>query len=152
MPARLYALVWGYVCSEEGVPSLICTKVPYGLSGPKVKDLKLYISLCFVLLGCSGGITSTWLELYSQGVYHGLSAKKMGSCLQGGAQGTGEDRLRDTLTIVKCSLLCVSPHHFRTCIGHVPFSPLLDQGGDRQAAGVCSSGTQENQDYFCQPL
>lgn len=50
-------------------------------SSPEEKDLKLCISLCFVLLGCSGGITSSWPELYSQGVYHGLSAKKMGSCL-----------------------------------------------------------------------
>lgn len=31
LPSRLYALVWSYVCSEEGVPFLICTKVPYGL-------------------------------------------------------------------------------------------------------------------------
>lgn len=65
-------------------------KVPCGLIvALEEKDLKLRKSLCFVLLRCSGGITSSWPELYSQGVYHGLSAKKMGSCLQEGTQRTG---------------------------------------------------------------
>lgn len=33
--------------------------------------------------------TYSWPELYSQGVYHGLSAKKIGSFLKEGTQGTG---------------------------------------------------------------
>lgn len=62
-------------------------------------------------------------------------AKKMGSCSQEGAQGTGEDWLWDTMIIMKSGFFCMSSHHFMMCIGHVLFSPLLDC--DRQAAGMC---------------
>lgn len=70
------------------MPFLICTKVPYGLTVAR-RGTSNCISLGFVLLACSGGITYSWTEFYSQGVYHGLSAKKIGSCLQEGTQGTG---------------------------------------------------------------
>lgn len=67
--------------------------------------------------------------------------------------GTGrEDWLRDTLTVVKSSLpgVCIPFYDaYRTSL----VSPLLNQGCDRQAAGVCLSGThQKNQVCLYQPL
>lgn len=67
----------------------LCEGAAWAHSDPEEKDLKLCKCLCFVLLRCSGGITFSWPELYSQGVYHGLSAKEMGSHLQEGTQRTG---------------------------------------------------------------
>lgn len=45
---------------------------------------------CGFVLYCSDvleGDISSWPEFNSQGVYHGLSAKKTDSCLQGEARG-----------------------------------------------------------------
>lgn len=50
----------------------------------------------------------------------------------------------DTLTVVKCSPPCVSPHRVMRCVGRVSVPPtLLDQGRAGQGAGVCSSGTRK---------
>lgn len=119
------------------MPFLICMRVSYRAHRvPDKKDLKLCINLCFVLLGCSGGITSSRPELNSQGVYHGLSAKKMGHCLHAGAQGNRqEDWLLAALTIVKSSTTFPA----RLCKFHVHrthVSPHLDQSCDRVL--VCS--------------
>lgn len=78
------------VCPEELVPFLICMKVPYGLLVALRRTsncAKAFV--LFYLDVLAVGITSSWPELSSQGVYHGLSAKKMGSYLPEGTQRTG---------------------------------------------------------------
>lgn len=106
--------------------------LPVGAVGahrdPEEKAPNLCVSLCLVLLKDSGGDTSSWSELNSQGVYHGLSAKKMGSCLpEGTRQQAGRPAL-GSADRCKAQPPC-KPHAFVCVLAPTLFSLLLDKAG-----------------------